>query len=1123
MKQSTDRVVDQLQEFEVLPRYRRSIHIVHDELQRTSDYLPTQMAEEIAGVIVSEAYQHSGDRVWTITGPYGSGKSAFGVFLVDILTRSDPVHDAAKDIKRKFIGQHKPMLPILVQASRGPLIPALDQALIRCSASKNRFSSSGHELLQEVTEASEGGVLVIVDEIGQYLEYAAQTTHGDLFVLQQIAETVQRTKKPCIFVGILHSGFGDYLSDRDPIRRSEWQKIQGRFRDVAFIQPRDQMLTIVGKAIGGSLETGRAKHYETVFDQLFNDSFDTSTGTSPLRSVLCQCIPLHPQTALVVWAAFKSKLAQNQRSIFAFLASHEPCAFRSFIESRSTKSAFSFYNISNLYDYITSALSLAVYAGSDSRYWILIRQALERVSKDAPLVQTDLIKSIGLLGIYGAEAGLNTSQRALCACLSDHNSKDVIDQLQELESKSILVYRRHTDSYRLWEGSDFDIGGAYSTAQRFIVDSDLNRLLLRTSKPQFLTARAHSFQTGNQRTFALVVVDQQLDPEKLEDIALRGVDGYILLLFDTKAREEDIKSKALELSTTVIAHAPVVVGVPQAIPHIAKEMRGLETWKWIQQNNTQLAGDPVAKEEIAARVDASQQTFEKLAGSVLALEGHAIEPQRLMWYHAGTTWDPQPKSARMLQQKISQLCAETYSHSPILHNETLNRNKLSSAGSSARRNLIQKILQPTNQPWFNKDRYPPERGFYESMLVSGGFATEDEYGKTTLQTPGPNSTWANVWKESESFLLDTRDRPKPLLELYQRLRRPPYRLREGPLPIFLALMARLKQSEFAIYEDGVFVPDFAQESFERLVRRPDTFSIRNYVPNSGERHALETLSQKLGGHSTEPNDVQEVSIVDIARKIIRIMVLLPRYTLNTRQLSLGAQQIRDLTLAATDPYTLVFEELPQVFDLKRGLKTKTSARTFSSKLLAALKEIDGCYEQLLNRVEESARTAFGTQLRGKNLLDYLVKYLEPLHILTEDLSPLGVFVNAMSDLDTHNTRWGEELARVSRGGKPPVEWNDDDFMLCERQLFDFAAECDSLQQILISQDGSSENHVVSVTSSVGDQGVVSFTVSYPDHLHEDAQEMAKKILSLFEDSQLEDRIKLLAIAHATTELLAKKE
>jgi hypothetical protein len=65
------------------------------------------------------------------------------------------------------------------------------------------------------------GLLVIVDEMGKFLEHAA-IANGDLHVFQEFAEVMSRQKAQGVFVGILHQAFDEYARRSATTARVEW-------------------------------------------------------------------------------------------------------------------------------------------------------------------------------------------------------------------------------------------------------------------------------------------------------------------------------------------------------------------------------------------------------------------------------------------------------------------------------------------------------------------------------------------------------------------------------------------------------------------------------------------------------------------------------------------------------------------------------------------------------------------------------------------------------------------------------------------------------------------------------------------------------------------------------------
>ena len=65
------------------------------------------------------------------------------------------------------------------------------------------------------------GILLIVDELGKFLEFGATNPdRGDVFVLQELAESATRSKRPFLFVTILHQAIDRYAEHISGGRRS---------------------------------------------------------------------------------------------------------------------------------------------------------------------------------------------------------------------------------------------------------------------------------------------------------------------------------------------------------------------------------------------------------------------------------------------------------------------------------------------------------------------------------------------------------------------------------------------------------------------------------------------------------------------------------------------------------------------------------------------------------------------------------------------------------------------------------------------------------------------------------------------------------------------------------------
>src|SRR5262249_51202076 len=145
-------------------------------------------------------------RAWSLTGPYGSGKSAFALLVSQLLAGQSWVRPKAKDFlvnsdaelaSRLFspgglLSKNASRLcPLLVAASRQPLEKALAASLassLRSVASRGRRPQIVEQLEQLATQDSPpGGVIVrLFEEANDYLSRFDEGAAGILLVIDEL-------------------------------------------------------------------------------------------------------------------------------------------------------------------------------------------------------------------------------------------------------------------------------------------------------------------------------------------------------------------------------------------------------------------------------------------------------------------------------------------------------------------------------------------------------------------------------------------------------------------------------------------------------------------------------------------------------------------------------------------------------------------------------------------------------------------------------------------------------------------------------------------------------------------------------------------------------------------------
>ncbi len=1115
-------------------RFYSSVNVPRDwrlGMDRTA-YIVTPTVRELTERIVKEMEDRHGARSWSITGPYGSGKSAFALFLADLLASDYPTHTVGQAIRKVSSLPPAGFVPVLLVAERNPLGPALTQAL---ADSVDEISPSLAEEVRACDRASgadvarlfgkaaasvhshgRGGLLVVVDELGKFLEFAeANPPEGDVFLLQQIAEEAQRSKAPILFVTILHSGFADYLPVRDEVRRAEWQKIQGRFRDVAFQLPAEQMIGLVAHAIDSQAPGALADAWAHEVARITRNggAFAEATRRIPVE-LLHRCAPLHPVTTLLLWPLFRSKVAQNERSLFAFLTSGEGFGFQDYLRRTEWNGGeLPFLRPAWLHDYIPWALGARAFMGDRAAAWALIEDAIRRLPQDTPPGTEDVLKTLGLLNMYGSGVGLKASKEVIAAAVGFDSGPS----LEALEERSVIVFRRHAGGYALWEGSDFDPKAAFAAARERVGFGDTVERLKRVLPLRPVVARRHYAETGTLRFLEVDIVPAGIGnvTKALDKPTI--ADGRVVYVIPSDNETWETVAEQVRVATAGDERVLRIVAIPRSFANIEVALVDVECWAWILDNTSELSSDQVARREVRTRQSVAMELLERSAGQLFGLAGSPFQPALSAWVANGEIHEI--RSAHHFQRWISGRCSQVFSSAPTLHNELINRRTLSSAAAAGRRNLLQGMVESAHEPRLGIKGTPAEASMYEAVLRKGGFHRERHDG---WSLGAPIGDWRPAWDKGLAFLEGTRSARRPVAELLNELRRPPVGLLDGALPVLVTALLLVHGDEVGLYEDGVFVPEFRIEVIERLVRSPRMFEVQSHRLDSGQIAALQALRSVLsGGNSAATSTVDAAHLLPVVKSLIRFVVKLHPFVRKTKRLDPAESAVRDRLLNARDPRTLLFEELPEALGIT--LDGRAGATEFASRLHASLRGLARAYTRLLDEIERLLRKTFGLDGSAVTARTKLADRACPLVEFAGD-GRLGLFLRE-SAANHADRDWRETLGRVVQGGLPPTHWSDRDLTVFRLRLREVAAEFARLDELAAERGKNEASRVLRIGVLDGAYAEYRHIVTMDEIRSSEVVELAAHVDDVLRANGGADssRLRLAALAHVTKRMLGNED
>ena len=944
-------------------RYARSVHLERDGA--AFSYAPTNadaaprfhftpsIREALAALAL--ALQTPSERAIQLIGPYGAGKSAFAVFLADLLQKSESAHQLLRVHDAELAAQfaiERPFLVVKIVGARAALAPALLGALQ--NALEQNAPAIGAQL-QNVTpdpravadafgaaarllcQHDFGGVTVIIDELGKFLEFAAlHPQQSDVFALQELAESAARSgETPLLVLGMSHQNPAAYAQKLARAQQTDWEKVAQRFRQIALFPSDIERMEMVGRALR---QTGEL-HLNGAFAPIIAACapFAPASLGARYETLARAAFPLHPLTLLALPALF-ARAGQGHRSLFNFVCGHENSALAPFLrEQQFDAQNPTLFTLDRLFDYARETL---LTSGGQGRSWQEAVESVERIgARDSPRALA-IVKTIALLSWLRDER-LPASREVLRAALGGDDLDAIIT---ELEAAKLIIWSRAHARYRLLEVGDVDIAAEIARARGALSgDATMRAATDETLCPfPILNARRHSFQTGAIRNLPVLAIrprDAATATGKLQ-----GKLAVMLVLAENEA--ERAQTEAFVASWK----APnILFGVALESDDLREAAADIAACQFVAKNVGALQSDRAARRELEARAAEARTLFGAEIGRLFApLLGDSPPSENSIWWHAGA--NIVLDSSRALSAFLSQMADLTFWATPVLRNELLNRRNLSSAGASARRALLTAMLERPDQKLLGIAGFPPERSMAACALEATQIHVETPDGWRFQAPPADHPARLRPAWDAMAQKLIFADPPRevPVVELAQTLRRAPFGVSAGAFPVLLAALLRVHADEITLYESGAFKPEISAADWEMLTKRPDRFALAGCRVQGARRAVVERLATSLG---------ETAAALPIVRRLLKMTRALPEFAWKTRALPPEVLALRATIESARAPEKFLFEEVPVALGLLPlgATENQSEVETFFAALNAALAQwnaatpraMDNARDQLL--------------------------------------------------------------------------------------------------------------------------------------------------------------------------------
>lgn len=1031
--------------------YSPSINIARDA-NKQFPYVLTANVKLIFNQIVND--YKIGVRSFTIIGSYGTGKSTFLLALIQSMMRK---RTDAFSVNGQF-GKVNEIVSVV-----GDYASLLNNFARRFNAKTNSVEAviTAIEKQYQTIANKQGCLIIAIDEFGKFLDYAAQNNpEQELDFVQQLAEFANDTTKNILLLTVLHQGFDSYGYRLNRLQREEWEKVKGRWQELTFNEPVEQLLELAAQYLQKSYLA--TKPQTTVYSLV---NLIQTSRTYPRYNQLDEqfaqrLLPFEPLAAYVLTFALQ-EYAQNDRSLFTFLQANDRFGLNDYIK---TSEPPPYYNLIWVHDYLLHNFYSLLSTVHNPHYtqWMAIKGAVERVEAvftEGITTACHLVKIIGLLNIFSpkgarVDTSFLTEYARYCLNLTDINSI-----IYELETRKIIRYVSFKQTFILFDGTDLNIELAVLEAGQAI-DSirDVVGGLKKHFQFPYVLAKAVTYKTGTPRFFEF-----QLTDSPLKALPHGMIDGFINLIFS-----DNLTLDTLQEHTATVDEA-ILYGWYRNTKFIQNTLFELDKIQYVRKQNSH---DQTAVRYLDELLD---YHIDQLNRHVL--QSLYQQSESLKWFFKGQQVNI--NSQFDFNRKLSQICESVYPATPIFKNELINRQRLSTSVSTARSRYLKALVEQWTDEnlGFAEKTFPAEKTIYLSLLKETNIHRKIE-DVWSLTAPEPE-TFTPLWQACEEFLENAKVIRKNIKDLFELLAQKPFKLKAGFSEFWVLTFLFIKRNAFALYHKGIYHPELSTETLDLIRKNPDHFALKSFDISGIKLEFFNRCRRFLQQEDslTFDNNTFRETYLPFAIFYKR----LPEYTRQTKNLSNNALKLRHAISDSTDPEQTFFEAFPNALGYGTIPLNKfddTLLVEYTDRLQTSIKELRGCFGALVDRTEIHLLTELG--LKGKQFPDYKGDIHQRLTNLRPHLlapHQKSFHTRLVSPLDDR-TAWISSLVQAVLS-KNLAQLRDDEESLVYDRLSRAIHELDKLCDISLNDVNLEQEHVLKVEVSSYEHGTQDEILRFP--------------------------------------------
>jgi hypothetical protein len=780
------------------------------------------------------------------------------------------------------------------------------------------------------------GIYVIYDEFSKFLEAnITEASVSDTKMLQDFAEKCNRSGALQMHLMLIsHKEIANYIDKLPKQKVDGWRGVSERFKHIHLNNNFTQTYEIVESAIHKTKKLWQAfrREYSASFADLIqryethNIFGDVEKGF--VEKTILGCYPLHPISTYIL-PRLSECVAQNERTLFTFISAPGVSTLPTFLDAYEDDQ-FEVISPDLIYDYFEPLFKKEVYGGSIHENYILTEVILNKLVENS--LESKIIKTLSLIYILEQFEKLQPSKDELLGIFSiSYSPEDVNQAIDNLIEKEFVIYLKRSNNYlRLKQTSGVDIRAKIKDtievqSKRITVKETLNQ----SNYDNYIYSARYNNERDMTRFFAFEFIDEAEITEdvnwdvKSESIEADGI-VYGVILHD----ESGIKRIQNIIHKTSSTCERIIFIIPKHFSQIEDVVREYNAVSVLRDASND---DKTLFDEYEVVYDDLQEVINDF------IRGYTQpETYKSRYIYVGREIPINRKAA--LTALMSDICDKVYSKTPVINNEAMNRNEITSTSNNSRSKIIAALLRNELEPNLGLTGSGQEVSIMRSTLVRTGIWEEKDGLPAINLKPKLVEHIDEMLTVIEMFIAETRKTGElKFSELYKRLISPEYHfgLRKGLIPIYLAAVIHEYKRE-VIISDQYGQVALTADTLLQINTKPDMFTLSYLDWNPEKESYIMQLAEIFSKFIVEAE--RGINSYDyVVSAMRRWYMSLPKFAKESKKNAEGIKITKErieflkLLKQGVNGNELLFEKIPVVFGLSEFKETLVDNIALSKK------------------------------------------------------------------------------------------------------------------------------------------------------------------------------------------------